>query len=79
MEREREVDGGDQAIRELRGSWDEGSGMLRIISKVVRLRIWRRAPERQAMWVPVGEGMEGDVAASVSKIVSMGNENFTYH
>ena len=58
--------GGDHAMRELRTSCEAGRGMLRTRSKVVRERIWRRAPERHAMWDAVGEGTEGDVAGVVS-------------
>lgn len=43
------ADGGDHAIREVRTSWDEGRGMFRTSSKVMRDRIWRRAPDRHAM------------------------------
>lgn len=54
--------GGDQAIRELRVSCDCGSGILRTISRDVRQRICRRAPERAAMCAAVGDGTPGDVA-----------------
>lgn len=56
------VVGGDHAILELRKSCEEGSGMLRIISKEARQRICRRAPERHATCVAVGEGTEVEVA-----------------
>lgn len=56
-----EVEGGDQARRELRRSWEGGRGALRIISRDARQRIWRRAPERQAVCVAVGDGRESEV------------------
>lgn len=48
IENEEEV-GGDQARRELRRSWEGGSPMLRIISRVLRQRIWSRVPDKQAV------------------------------
>jgi hypothetical protein len=36
--------------------------MLLMISNVVRLRIWTRAPERQTMCEAVEDGTERDVA-----------------
>ena len=63
-----EIVGGDQARRELRRSCEEGRGMLRIISRDWRHRIWRRAPERQAMCVAVGDGRESEVAGVVSNL-----------
>lgn len=62
------VDGGDHAICDLRTSCDAGRGMLRTSSKVARERIWRRAPERHAMWDAVGDETERDVAGLVSAI-----------
>jgi len=59
------VDVGDQANLEFLKSWLCGSAMLLTISKVVRLRIWRRAPERQAMCDAVGDGTKRDVAGIV--------------
>jgi hypothetical protein len=56
------VDGDDQANFEFLKSWVWGSAMLLMISNVVRLRICRRAPERQAMYEAVGDGRESDVA-----------------
>jgi hypothetical protein len=56
------ADEGDQANLEFLKSWLWGSAMLLVISNVVRLRIWRRAPERQAMCEAVGDGRESDVA-----------------
>lgn len=49
-------------MREMRRSCEEGSRMLRIISKEVRQRICSRAPERQATCEAVGDGTERDVA-----------------
>jgi hypothetical protein len=60
------VDGGDQANLEFLKSWLWGSAMLLTISKEVRLRICRRAPERQAMCDAVGDGTESDVARMFS-------------
>lgn len=56
--------GGDHAIREVRRSCVAGRGMLRMISKVVRHRIWSRAPLRKAMCVAAGEATERDVPAA---------------
>jgi hypothetical protein len=54
--------GGLHARRELRVSWEGGSGILLIISRDARSRIWRRVPNRQAVCVAVGEGTEREVA-----------------
>lgn len=62
---EDEEAGGDHARRELRRSWEGGSVMLRSISRVVRHRIWRRAPDRLAAWLADGEGRTRDVAGAV--------------
>jgi hypothetical protein len=48
---------------------------LRTSSKVVRDRIWRRAPVRHAMWDALGEGAERDVAVLVSVIAILVGEN----
>ena len=58
--------GGDHARREVRTSWEVGSAMVRVISRVVRQRICRRVPERLAVWVADWEGRTGDVAGVVS-------------
>ena len=57
------VEGGDQAMREFRTSWDCGSGILRTMSSEERQRIWRRAPEREAICAAVGDWTKEDVAS----------------
>jgi len=51
-------------MRELRASWLAGIFMLLANSNVARHRIWRRAPERQAMCDAVGDGTDSDVATA---------------
>ena len=58
------ISAGDHTIFEFRRSLLDGKGMLRIISKVLRHRICRRAPLRHATCVAVGDGMETDVAGA---------------
>jgi hypothetical protein len=61
--------GGDHAMFDFLRSWLDGSGMLRIISKVVKHLICMRAPLRHATCVAVGDGTETDVAGAGQWIV----------
>jgi hypothetical protein len=61
--------GGLHARREFRVSCDGGSGILLIISRDGRSRICRRVPNRQAMYVAVGEGAQSELA----RIYKFGN------
>lgn len=54
--------GGDQVILVLRVLCADCKGILRMISKVVRHRICKRAPNRHAVCDAVGDGTERDVA-----------------
>lgn len=65
---EDDVEGGAHAMRELRTSCEEGNTILRTSSRVVRERIWRRAPVRHAMWDAVGDATESDVAGRVDSL-----------